>query len=79
MSATSVKAELQHLVEQENDERLVKVIKALLVAPARSALLKAKLSLRALQAEEDIRQGRVATREEQRSGQATGQATQPYS
>lgn len=64
MSTMSVKAELQHLVEQESDERLLQVIKALLVQPARSALLKAKLTLRALQAEEDIRQGRVATREE---------------
>lgn len=54
MSATSVKAELQHLVEQENDERLLKVIKALLVEPARTALVRAKLTLRALQAEEDI-------------------------
>ena len=64
MSATSVKAELQHLVEQESDERLLQVIKTLLVEPARTALVRAKLTLRALQAEEDIRQGRVATREE---------------
>lgn len=60
----SIKAELLHLVEQESDETLLQVIKQLLVQPARSALVKAKLTIRALKAEEDIQKGRVYTLEE---------------
>lgn len=72
MSATSVKSELQHLVEQEHDERLLQVLKALLVEPARTALVRAKLTLRALQAEEDIRRGRVTICQEQLPSKAIG-------
>ena len=64
MPATSVKVELQELVAQENDERLLQTIKSLLVEPAHTALLKAKLTSRALQAEEDIYQKRVFTHQE---------------
>jgi len=64
MFATSVKEELQQLVAQEHDERLLQVIRSLLIEPAYTALLRAKLTSRALQAEEDIEQGRVFTHQE---------------
>lgn len=59
----NIKSELLHLVEKESDETLLQVIKHILVQPARSALVKAKLTIRALQSEEDMQQGRVYTLE----------------
>lgn len=61
MSSTRVKAELQHLVEQESDERLFASAKKLLVEPTRTAFVRAKLTLRAFQAEEAIRPCWMAT------------------
>ena len=59
----ALKSELLHLVEKESDETLLQVIKHILVQPSRSALIKAKLTIRALQSEEDMQQGRVYTLE----------------
>lgn len=59
----NIKSELLHLVEQESDETLLQVLKHILVQPARSALVRAKLTTRALQSEEDMKQGRVCTLE----------------
>ena len=56
-----IKSELLHLVEKESDETLLQVIKHILMQPSRSALIKAKLTIRALQSEEDMQQGRVYT------------------
>ena len=64
MFPTSVKEELQQLVAQENDERLLQVIRSLLLEPTHTALLRAKLTARALQGEADIQQGRVFTHQE---------------
>lgn len=63
-TTASVKTELQQLVAQENDQRLLQVIKSLLIEPTHTALLRAKLTSRAFQAEEDIHEGRVFTHQE---------------
>ena len=64
MKAMGIKQELQNLIEKEDDLRLLEAIKTLLVKSSLDPELKSKLTSRALQAEEDIKAGRVYTREE---------------
>lgn len=59
-----IKQELQNLIEKEDDLHLLEAIKTLLVKSSLDPELKSKLTSRALQAEEDIKAGRVYTREE---------------
>lgn len=59
-----IKQELQNLIEKEDDLRLLEAIKTLLLKSSLDPELKSKLTSRALQAEEDIKAGRVYTREE---------------
>lgn len=64
MRGTDIKQELRTLIENENDLHVLEAIKTLLVKSSINPILKEKLTSRALKAEEDIRTGRVYTREE---------------
>lgn len=64
MKATDIKQELRILIEKEKDLHILEAIKTLLVKSSLDPILKEKLTLRALKAEEDILSGRVYTREE---------------
>jgi hypothetical protein len=64
METTDIKQELRTLIDNENDLRVLEAIKTLLVKTALDPVLKEKLTLRALKAEDDIKAGRVFTREE---------------
>ncbi|MEX0882090.1 MAG: hypothetical protein WDZ72_01330 [Cyclobacteriaceae bacterium] len=64
MGAMDIKQELRKLIEKENDLRVLEAIKTLLVKSSLDPVLKEKLTSRALKAEEDIKAGRVYTREE---------------
>ena len=64
MEAIDLKQELKTLIEKENDLHILEAIKTILVKSSLDPVLKEKLTSRALKAEEDIRAGRVYTREE---------------
>lgn len=64
METTDIKHELRTLIDNENDLSVLEAIKTLLVKTGLDPALKEKLTLRALKAEEDIKAGRVFTREE---------------
>jgi hypothetical protein len=64
MGAIDIKRELSKLIEKENDLHVLEAIKTLLVSSSLDPVLKERLTSRALKAEEDIRAGRVYTREE---------------
>ena len=64
MRAMEIKKELRILIEKENDLHILEAIKTLLVKSSLDPTLKEKLTSRALKAEEDIKEGRVYTREE---------------
>jgi hypothetical protein len=64
MGAADIKQELGTLIEEENDLDVLEAVKTLLVKTSLDPILKEKLTSRALNAEEDIRAGRLYTREE---------------
>ena len=64
MRVTDIKQELRTLIEKENDLHILEAIKTLLVKSSLDPVLKEKLTSRALKAEEDIKAGKVYTREE---------------
>lgn len=64
MESTNIKQELRALIEKENDFQILEAIKTLLVKSGLDSTLKEKLTVRALKAEEDVKAGRVFTREE---------------
>jgi hypothetical protein len=64
MGAIDIKQELWTLIEKEKDLHVLEAIKTLLVKSSLDPVLKEKLTSRALKAEEDIKEGRVYTREE---------------
>lgn len=64
MEASEIKQELIKLIDQETDIRVLEAIKPLLVNPELEPNIKEKLTSRALNAEEDIKAGRVYSREE---------------
>ncbi|WP_245189381.1 hypothetical protein [Lunatimonas salinarum] len=64
MGKLDIKQELRALIEKEKDVHVLETIKTLLVKSSLNPILKEKLTSRALKAEEDIREGRVYTREE---------------
>lgn len=63
MEAADIKQELIKLIDQETNIRVLEAIKSLLVNPELEPNLKEKLTSRALNAEEDIKAGRVFSRE----------------
>lgn len=64
MKATDIKQELRTLIEKETDLHILEAIRTLLVKSSLDPILKDKLTLRALNAEEDILAGRVYTRKD---------------
>ena len=64
MSAVAIKTELKELIEQERDLSILKAIKALLKKTTLDAILREKLTQRAIRSEEDIKKGKVLTRAE---------------
>ncbi len=64
MEPTKIKQELRALIEKENDLHILEAIKTLLIKSGLDPTLKEKLTSRALNAEEEIKAGRVYTREE---------------
>ncbi|MEO0555106.1 MAG: hypothetical protein AAF149_18000 [Bacteroidota bacterium] len=64
MKAIDIKQELRSLIDQENDLHILEAIKTLLQKSSLDPVLKEKLTSRALKANEDIKAGRVYSREE---------------
>lgn len=61
MSALALRNELSELIAKEKNASLLEVLKDILSGGSKNALLKAKLTARALKAEEDLAAGRVLT------------------
>jgi hypothetical protein len=59
MSALSLRTELADLIAKEKNASLLQVLKDILSGGSKNALLKAKLTSRALKSEEDLVTGRV--------------------
>lgn len=64
METSELKQELIKLIDQETDLLVLEAIKYLLVNPELNPDFKEKLNTRALNAEEDIKAGKVYSREE---------------
>jgi len=64
MSTLELKSELQHMIERETDVTILKAIRTILVKTSLDPVLKEKLIVRALKSEEDIKAGRVYSRDE---------------
>jgi len=64
MEAIDIKQELGRLIKKENNLHVLEAVKTLLVNSSLDPILTEKLTARALKAEEDIKAGRVYTREE---------------
>ena len=64
MSAAEIKTELQQMIEHENDLSVLQAIRTILLKTGLNPVLKEKLTLRALKSEEDIKAGRVHSKEE---------------
>lgn len=67
MSTLSLRSELSELIAKEKNASLLEVLKDILSGGSKNALLKAKLTSRALKAEEDLAAGHVLTTEEVRA------------
>ena len=67
MSTISLRNELTELIAKEKNASLLEVLKDILSGGSKNALLKAKLTSRALKAEEDLAAGRVFTTDEVRA------------
>ncbi len=61
MSTVSLRNELVDLITREKNASVLQVLKDILSGDQKNALLKAKLTSRALKAEEDREAGRVLT------------------
>jgi hypothetical protein len=64
MSAVEIKTELQQLIENETDLSVLQAIRTILLKTGLNPILKEKLTQRALKSEENIKSGRVFTKEE---------------
>ncbi len=67
MSTLSLRSELSELIAKEKNASLLEVLKDILSGGSKNALLKAKLTSRALKAEEDLAAGRVLSTDEVRA------------
>lgn len=67
MSALPLRAELAELIAKEKNASLLEVLRDILSGGSKNALLKAKLTSRALKAEEDRSKGRVLSTDELRT------------
>lgn len=66
MSTVSLRTELSELIAKEKNASLLEVLKDILTGGSKNALLKAKLTSRALKAEEDLAAGRVLSTDQVR-------------
>ena len=64
MEATVLKSQLQKLINEQDDIRVLQAIYTLLERTSLDSVLKSKLTKRARKAESDISGGRVFTKEE---------------
>lgn len=64
MKAIEIKIQLHNLIDQENDIYILEAIMTLLKKSSLNPVLKEKLTIRALQSEEDIKEGRVFSRQQ---------------
>lgn len=64
MNTTEIKTELQRLIEEETDIKVLKALKTILEKTNFDPVLRKKLTNRALKAEEDISNDRVFTKEQ---------------
>lgn len=70
MSTLPLRNELAELIAKEKNASLLMVLRDILSGGSKNALLKAKLTSRALKAEEDLAQGRVLTIDQVRARMA---------
>lgn len=70
MSTIEIKTELQQMIEQEKDMRILEAIRTILQKTRLNPMLKEKLTERALKSEKDITEGRLLSKDEiiQRTG-----------
>ena len=64
MGDTNIKIELQELLAKENDLNVLEAIRSILIRTNLDPVLKAKLSLRALNAEQNIQEEKVFNRKD---------------
>lgn len=64
MKSTEIKTELQRLIEQETDMGILQAIRTILLKTGLNPELKAKLTIRALKSEDDIKASRIFDKEE---------------
>ncbi len=64
MSTLEIKTELQQMIERETDVSILQAIRKILLKTGLDPILKEKLTTRALKSEEDIKAGRVFSKEE---------------
>jgi hypothetical protein len=64
MNAIDIKAELKKLIENENDITILESLRVLLKRSSLDSALKDKLSTRALESEDDIKNGRYMSKSE---------------
>ncbi|MBP7450726.1 MAG: hypothetical protein KA817_11875 [Flavobacteriales bacterium] len=67
MSTLSLRTELSELIAKEKNASVLEVLKGILSGGSKNALLKAKLTSRALKAEGDLAAGRVLTTDQVRT------------
>lgn len=67
MTTLPIRTELTELIAKEKDASLLQVLRDILSGGSKNALLKAKLTSRALKAEDDLDHGRVFTTEQVRT------------
>ena len=67
MTALPIRTELTELIAKEKNASLLQVLRDILSGGSKNALLKAKLTSRALKAEDDLDHGRVLTTDQLRT------------
>ena len=64
MGAVEIRTELQQMIEHETDISVLQAIRTILLKTRLNPILKEKLTIRALKSEEDIKTGRVFSKDE---------------
>ncbi|MCA2951407.1 hypothetical protein [Microcystis sp. M112S1] len=64
MGAMEIRTELQQMIEHETDLSVLQAIRTILLKTGLNPVLKEKLTARALRSEDDIKAGRVYSKEE---------------
>lgn len=64
MGTMEIRAELQQMIEHETDVSVLLAIRTILLKTGLNPVLKEKLTARALRSEDDIKAGRVYSKEE---------------